>query len=98
MIAGGEVTHDRAGGLHAGARSVDAYDPRSRLVPVARTGGVTSAITGLAAWVSLADAGLAVIKAPAAMRGALGRGAGVVQPRVTHQTRLRDRYRTLPAR
>jgi len=49
--------------IHAAYRSADAYDGRSVAIPVARTGGVTSAITGpagglvagQAAWVSLAD-------------------------------------------
>ncbi|HEX8111570.1 MAG TPA: hypothetical protein VF516_27760, partial [Kofleriaceae bacterium] len=49
--------------IHAAYRAVDAYDGRSVAIPVARTGGVTSAITGpigglvagQAAWVSLAD-------------------------------------------
>ncbi|MCW5803717.1 MAG: amidohydrolase family protein [Deltaproteobacteria bacterium] len=71
--------------VHAAFRTADAYDGRSVAIPVARTGGVTSAITGpsgglvagQSAWVSLAD-GAAVpapIRAIAAMNGELGRGA-----------------------
>jgi len=77
--------------IHAAYRAVDGYDGRSVGIPVARTGGLTSAITGpsgglvagQAAWVSLADAAapLAPIRAPAAMVIALGRNALAVGSR-----------------
>src|SRR5215468_5984061 len=77
--------------IHAAYRAVDAYDGRSVAIPVARTGGVTSAITGpsggmvagQAAWVSLADGAAPVppIRAPAAMVIALGRNAVAIGSR-----------------
>ena len=68
--------------IHAAFRTIDAYDGRSVAIPVARTGGVTSAITGpsgglvagQSSWVSLADAPTvpAPIRTIAAMNGELG--------------------------
>src|SRR5215468_4594371 len=77
--------------IHAAYRAADAYDGRSVAIPIARTGGVTSAITGpsggmvagQSAWVSLADstAPLAPIRAPAAMVVALGKNAVAIGSR-----------------
>lgn len=88
--------------VHAGYRAIDAYDGRTIAVPIARTGGVTSAITGptgglvagQAAWVSLADstAPLAAIRAPAAMQAALGRAAVALGSRGYTVERLRELF------
>ena len=88
--------------IHAAFRTIDAYDGRSVAIPVARTGGVTSAITGpsgglvagQAAWVSLADsaAPLAPIRAPAAMQVALGAGAIAMGSRGHTIERLRELF------
>lgn len=71
--------------IHAAFRTVDAYDPRSAAIPVARTGGVTSVVSGPAgglfagqsAWMSLADAPRppAPLAAAAGMNAALGAAA-----------------------
>jgi imidazolonepropionase-like amidohydrolase len=88
--------------IHAAYRAIDAYDARSVAIPVARTGGVTSAITGpsgglvagQAAWVSLADsaAPLAPIRAPAAMVLAFGRNAVAIASRGHTVERLRELF------
>lgn len=88
--------------IHAAYRAIDGYDGRSVAIPVARTGGVTSAITGptgglvagQAAWVSLADAAtpLAPVRAPVAMRIALGRGAMPAGSRGQTVERLRELF------
>jgi len=88
--------------IHAAYRAVDAYDGRSVAIPIARTGGVTSAITGpaggmvagQAAWVSLADSAvpLAPIRAPAAMAVALGRNAVAIGSRGHTVERLRELF------
>jgi imidazolonepropionase-like amidohydrolase len=88
--------------IHAAYRAVDAYDGRSVAIPVARTGGVTSAITGpsgglvagQAAWVSLADSAtpLAPIRGPAAMEVALGRNAVPIGSRGHTVERLRELF------
>jgi imidazolonepropionase-like amidohydrolase len=88
--------------VHAGYRAIDAYDGRTIAVPIARTGGVTSAITGptgglvagQAAWVSLADstAPLAAIRTAAAMQAALGRSAVAVGSRGHTVERLRELF------
>ncbi|TMQ02601.1 MAG: amidohydrolase [Deltaproteobacteria bacterium] len=88
--------------IHAAYRAVDAYDGRSVAIPVARTGGVTSAITGptgglvagQTAWVSLADGAtpLAPIRAPAAMEMALGRNAVAIGSRGHTVERLRELF------
>jgi imidazolonepropionase-like amidohydrolase len=88
--------------IHAAYRAVDAYDGRSVAIPIARTGGVTSAITGptgglvagQAAWVSLADsaAPLAPIRAPAAMVISLGKGAMTAGSRGQTVERLRELF------
>jgi imidazolonepropionase-like amidohydrolase len=71
--------------IHAAFRASDAYDARSTAGPVARAGGLTSAIvvpvgglvSGQAAWVSLADAAAtpAPVVDPVAMFASLGPGA-----------------------
>ncbi|HEX3763576.1 MAG TPA: amidohydrolase family protein [Kofleriaceae bacterium] len=88
--------------IHAAYRAIDAYDGRAVAIPVARTGGVTSAITGprgglvagQAAWVALADsaAPLAPIRAPAAMQIALGRDAMAAGSRGQTIERLRELF------
>jgi len=88
--------------IHAAYRAVDAYDGRSVAIPVARTGGVTSAITGpfggmvagQAAWVSLADSAvpLAPIRTPAAMVVALGKNAVAIGSRGHTVERLRELF------
>lgn len=88
--------------IHAAYRAIDAYDGRSVAIPVARTGGVTSAITGptgglvagQSAWVSLADSAgpLAAIRAPAAMSVALGRNAMAMGSRGLAVERLRELF------
>jgi len=88
--------------VHAGYRAIDAYDGRTIAVSIARTGGVTSAITGptgglvagQAAWVSLADssAPLAAIRTPAAMQAALGRSAVALGSRGHTVERLRELF------
>jgi imidazolonepropionase-like amidohydrolase len=88
--------------IHAAYRAIDAYDGRSVAIPVARSGGVTSAITGptgglvagQAAWVSLADGAtpIAPIRVPAAMHVALGRGAMVIGSRGHTVERLRELF------
>jgi imidazolonepropionase-like amidohydrolase len=70
--------------IHAAFRTVDAFDARSVAIPVARTGGVTSAISGprggliagQSAWVSLVDSAKPAppIAAPSGMSAALGFG------------------------
>src|SRR5687767_2175633 len=86
--------------VHAAFRTVDAYDPRSVAIPVARTGGVTSAITGpagglvagQAAWVTL-DGKAEAIRFPAAMHAALGSGAVMMRSRgyaIEHLRELLD--------
>lgn len=87
---------------HAAYRAVDAYDGRSVAIPIARTGGVTSAITGptgglvagQAAWVSLADSAtpLAPIRAPVAMVISLGKGAMAAGSRGQTVERLRELF------
>lgn len=68
--------------IHAAYRTIDAFDARSVAIPVARTGGLTSAISGpsggilagQSAWVSLSDSPRPQppIAAPAGMVSALG--------------------------
>lgn len=86
--------------IHAAYRAIDAYDGRAVAIPVARTGGVTSAIVGpsgglvagQAVWVSLADSAtpLAPIRVPAAMQVALGRNAVAIGSRGRTVERLRE--------
>jgi imidazolonepropionase-like amidohydrolase len=70
--------------VHAAFRVIDAYDADAITIPVARTGGVTSAISvpggglvaGQSAWMTLAD-GFSTddaVRAPAAMHASLGNG------------------------
>lgn len=86
--------------IHAAYRTIDAFDARSVAIPVARTGGITSAITGpdggilagQAAWVSLADAPKPPppIAAPAGMISALGPRAIATGSRGQAIERLRE--------
>jgi imidazolonepropionase-like amidohydrolase len=86
--------------IHAAYRTIDAFDARSVAIPVARTGGLTSAITGpdggilagQAAWVSLADAlkPPPPIVAPAGMISALGPRAIATGSRGQAIERLRE--------
>jgi len=86
--------------IHAAYRSTDAYDTRSVAIPVARTGGVTSAITGpsgglisgQATWVSLADNATTPIRVPAAMQAALGPRAIAMHSRGHAVERLRELF------
>jgi imidazolonepropionase-like amidohydrolase len=88
--------------IHAAYRAVDAFDARSVAIPIARSGGVTSAITGptgglvagQGAWVSLADsaAPLPAIRTPAAMEIALGRNAVAIGSRGHTIERLRELF------
>ena len=88
--------------IHAAYRAVDAFDARSVAIPIARSGGVTSAITGptgglvagQAAWVSLADSTgpQPAIRAPAAMEIALGRNAVAIGSRGHTVERLRELF------
>ncbi len=82
----GQFSSDLDEAIHAAYRVTDGYNPRSVAIPVARTGGVTSAVAvpqggivaGAAAWMSLgagADARAATVQSPAAMMAALGDGA-----------------------
>jgi imidazolonepropionase-like amidohydrolase len=70
--------------VHAAYRVTDGYNPRSIAIPIARTGGITSAVvtptgglvSGTSAWVSLADrVGKTTVKTPAAMYVTLGRNS-----------------------
>lgn len=71
--------------IHAAYRARDAYDPRAVAVPVARQGGVTSAVSGpsggliagQSAWFTLGDSDVPAppVRAVAAMNAALGNGA-----------------------
>lgn len=74
------------GGIHAAYTATDGYNPRSVAIPVARTGGVTSAVSaptgglvsGASAWVTLADAtdvAAVAVRAPLAMHVTLGADA-----------------------
>lgn len=80
---------DNAGGtepIRAAFRAADGYNPRSVLIPIARLGGVTSAviapegglISGQAAWVDLTGTSQAqaVRRAPVAMAASLGPATG----------------------
>ncbi len=73
------------GGVHAAYRVTDGYNPASVAIPVARAGGVTSAVAtprgglvaGTSAWFSLADGKVErlTVAAPLAMYANLGAGA-----------------------
>jgi imidazolonepropionase-like amidohydrolase len=82
----GRFSRDLEGHIHAAYRVLDGYNPRSVTIPVARTGGITSAVavpsgglvSGSAAWLSLGETGAvsrALVRAPAAMIAVLGEGA-----------------------
>ena len=77
-----EGIFDSEGGdvVHAAYRVTDGYNPTSVAIPVARAGGITSAVvvpygglvSGTGAWVSLAEGVPAVAQSPVAMYAALG--------------------------
>jgi imidazolonepropionase-like amidohydrolase len=75
--AGGGGGPSREGPIHAALRAADNLDPFSQLLPVARTGGVTSSValpdggivSGQAAWFAMDGT---VLRAPLAMRVRLG--------------------------
>lgn len=83
--------------IHAAFRTIDAYDPRSVAIPVARTGGVTSAISGpsgglvagQAAWMPL-DGSARPIAFPVAMQAALGSSAVAMRSRGYAIEKLRE--------
>lgn len=83
--------------IHAAFRTVDAFDARSVAIPIARTGGVTTAITGpsgglvagRASWVAL-DGTPRPIQFPAAMHAAVGSGAVAMRSRGYAIERLRE--------
>jgi imidazolonepropionase-like amidohydrolase len=84
--------------VHAAYRAADAYNAHSVGIPVARTGGVTSAVigptgglvAGQAAFVSLADGATAPVAAPISMNAALGPGAIASGSRGHAAERLRE--------
>lgn len=84
--------------IHAAYRAVDAYNARSVGIQVARTGGVTAALTapvgglvaGQGAFVSLADGAVAPLQAGSAMVAALGPGALASGSRGHAVERLRE--------
>ncbi len=84
--------------IHAAYRAADAYNARSVGVGVARTGGLTSAMTGpvgglvagQGAFVSLADAAAVPLQAPSAIIAALGPGAIASGSRGHAAERLRE--------
>ncbi len=88
--------------VYAAYRSRDAYDARSVAIPVARTGGVTSAITGptgalvagQAALVSMGGGAVppAPVRAPIAMNAALGRGSNQLASRGHAVEKLRELF------
>jgi imidazolonepropionase-like amidohydrolase len=86
--------------IHAAYRASDAFDARSVAMPIARGGGVTSAIVGphggliagQAAWVSLGANAFAPIKNTVAMHAALGRGASAMSSRGYAVEKLRELF------
>ncbi|MFN0250219.1 MAG: amidohydrolase family protein, partial [Kofleriaceae bacterium] len=85
--------------VHASYRSRDAFDARSVAIPVARTGGVTSAIigptgalvAGQATFVSL-GASSTVPRTSIAMNAALGRGSNQLASRGHAVEKLRELF------
>lgn len=83
--------------VYAAFRATDAYNPLSIAIPIARTGGVTSAITGpsgglvagQAAWASLA-AGTPAPIGPVAVNAGLGAASVALRSRGTSVERLRE--------
>lgn len=83
--------------VYAAYRASDAYDARSVAIPVARTGGVTTAITGpagglvagQAAVVSLAGP---LVRASISMNAALGRGSNQLASRGHAIEKLRELF------
>jgi imidazolonepropionase-like amidohydrolase len=88
--------------VHASYRSRDAFDARSVAIPVARTGGVTSAITGptgalvagQASFVSMAGGANppGPLRATIAMNAALGRGSNQLGSRGHAVDKLRELF------
>jgi imidazolonepropionase-like amidohydrolase len=85
--------------VYAGYRSRDAYDARSVAIPIARTGGVTSAITGPAGALVAGQAALVSMaatagppRAPIAMNAALGRGSNQLASRGQAIEKLRELF------
>jgi imidazolonepropionase-like amidohydrolase len=85
--------------VHAAYRASDAFDGRSVAIPVARAGGVTSAIVGprgglvagQAAVISLGTS-VAPLRSPVAMQAALGPGASSMGSRGYSVERLRELF------
>ncbi len=86
--------------IHAGYRASDAFDAKSVAIPVARAGGVTSAVVGprgglvagQAAWVSLAAGATTPVKNVVAMDAALGPGASPIGSRGHAVERMRELF------
>jgi hypothetical protein len=86
--------------VHAGYRASDAYDSQSVAIPVARAGGVTSAVVGprgglvagQASFVSLSSTAVTPIKLSVAMHAALGPGASSMKSRGYSVERLRQLF------
>jgi imidazolonepropionase-like amidohydrolase len=86
--------------VHAGYRASDAFDSQSVAIPVARAGGVTSAIvgprgglvSGQAALISLGTGASAPIKLSIAMQAALGPGAVQMKSRGYAIEKLRQLF------
>lgn len=86
--------------IHAGYRASDAFDAKSVAIPVARAGGVTSAVVGprgglvagQAAWVSLAAGATTPVKNIVAMYAALGPGASPIGSRGHAVERMRELF------
>jgi len=86
--------------IHAAYRTSDAFDARSVAIPVARAGGVTSAVTGphggliagQAAWISTAAGATAPLRVAVAMDGELGPGATSLASRGYAVEHLRELF------
>jgi imidazolonepropionase-like amidohydrolase len=86
--------------IHAGYRSSDAFDAQSVAIPVARAGGVTSAIVGprggliagQASFVSLGAGVIAPVKPSVAMHAMLGPGASQMRSRGYAIEKLRQLF------
>lgn len=86
--------------IHAAYRTSDAFDARSVAIPIARGGGVTSAVvgprgglvSGQAAWISLGSTAIAPIKNTVAMHASLGRGASAMGSRGYAVEKLRELF------
>jgi imidazolonepropionase-like amidohydrolase len=86
--------------IHAAYRSSDAFDAQSVAIPVARAGGVTSAIVGprggliagQAAYVSLGSGAVAPLRPSVAMHAMLGPGANAMKSRGYSIEKLRQLF------